>query len=53
MVAAPVTVMSPGNTPMSGTSVVVRYRSPTDVPLIGVFLGDITVTGAATMQVEP
>ena len=34
-------------------TVVVRYRSPTDVPLIGVFLGDITVTGAATMQVEP
>jgi hypothetical protein len=34
-------------------TVVVRYRSPTDVPLIGAFLGDITVTGAATMQVEP
>ena len=34
-------------------TVVVRYRSPTDVPLVGVLLGDVTVTGAATMQVEP
>lgn len=34
-------------------SVTVRYVSPTDVPLIGALLGDITVTGTATMRVEP
>ena len=34
-------------------SVTVRYRAPTDVPLVGSLLGDVTVTGTATMQVEP
>ena len=33
--------------------VVVRYRAPTDVPLVGAFVGDVTVTGTATMRVEP
>ena len=31
----------------------VRYRSPTDVPLIGPLLGDVTVGATATMRVEP
>lgn len=31
----------------------VRYRSPTDVPLVGPLLGDVTVTATATMRVEP
>jgi hypothetical protein len=34
-------------------TVVVRYRSSTDVPLIGALVGDITVTGTATMRREP
>jgi Flp pilus assembly protein TadG len=34
-------------------TVVVRYHTPTDVPLIGAFMGDVTVTGRATMRVEP
>jgi Flp pilus assembly protein TadG len=39
----------------SGTTVVVtvRYRAPTDVPLVGALVGDVTVTGTATMRVEP
>lgn len=31
----------------------VRYLSPTDVPLVGPLLGDITVSASATMRVEP
>jgi Flp pilus assembly protein TadG len=31
----------------------VRYIEPTDVPLIGMLLPDVTVTASATMQVEP
>lgn len=31
----------------------VRYRSPTDVPLVGPLLGDVTVTATATMRAEP
>jgi Flp pilus assembly protein TadG len=34
-------------------SVVVRYRAPTDVALVGALVGDVTVTGEATMRVEP
>jgi Flp pilus assembly protein TadG len=31
----------------------VRYRSPTDVPIVGAFLPDVTVVGTATMALEP
>ena len=31
----------------------VRYRSPTDVPLVGVLLPDVTVVGTAVMAREP
>ena len=31
----------------------VRYRSPTDVPLVGRLLGDVTVQATATMRAEP
>jgi len=34
-------------------TVVVRYRAPTDVPLIGALVGDVVVTGTATMRTEP
>ena len=34
-------------------TVSVRYVVPTDVPLIGALLGDVTVTGTATMHTEP
>jgi hypothetical protein len=37
----------------SRVRVVVRYRAPTDVPLVGALIGDVTVTGTATMRVEP
>ncbi len=30
----------------------VRYRAPTDVPLAGGLLGDVTLEGSATMRVE-
>jgi hypothetical protein len=33
--------------------VVVRARVPTDVPLVGSFIGDVTVSASATMAVEP
>jgi hypothetical protein len=33
--------------------VTVSQRVPTDVPLVGAFVGDVTVTGHASMQVEP
>jgi hypothetical protein len=33
--------------------VTVRYRSATDVPLIGALLGDVTVQATATMLLEP
>jgi hypothetical protein len=33
--------------------VTVRYDAPTDVPLVGALLGDVTVTATATMRVEP
>jgi Flp pilus assembly protein TadG len=34
-------------------TVAVRYRSATDVPLVGALIGDVTVVGTATMRVEP
>jgi TadE-like protein len=34
-------------------TVTVRRRTPTDVPLIGLLIPDVTVTGVATMRVEP
>jgi hypothetical protein len=30
----------------------VRYRTPTNVPLIGTLLGDITLSGTAAMRIE-
>ena len=33
-------------------TVTVRYRSPTDVPLVGRLVGDITVSAEVTMRVE-
>jgi Flp pilus assembly protein TadG len=33
--------------------VTVRYRSPTDVPIVGRLLGDVTVQATATMRAEP
>ena len=35
------------------TTVIVRYRSPTDVPLIGAVLPDIELRSTATMRDEP
>jgi hypothetical protein len=32
--------------------VVLRYRAPTRVPLVGVFMDDVVLDGAATMRVE-
>ncbi|MGH9289631.1 MAG: TadE family protein [Acidimicrobiales bacterium] len=32
--------------------VVVRYRAPTRVPLVGAFIGDVLLDAAATMRVE-
>jgi hypothetical protein len=34
-------------------TVAVTYVSHTDVPLIGVFIGDITLTARVTMNREP
>jgi hypothetical protein len=34
-------------------TVVVRYRAPTDVPLVGALIADVVVTGTATMRAEP
>lgn len=36
----------------SRVTVRVRYRSPTQVPLVGPLLGDVEVEGVATMRVE-
>ena len=30
-----------------------RYRSPTDVPIVGRFIGDVTVQASAVMRAEP
>jgi TadE-like protein len=32
--------------------VVVRYRAPTRIPLVGAFIDDVVLDGAATMRVE-
>jgi len=34
-------------------TVVVRYTAPTDVPMVGGLVGDVVVTGTATMRAEP
>ena len=34
------------------TTARVSYRSPTDVPLVGRLIGDVTVSGSVTMRVE-
>jgi Flp pilus assembly protein TadG len=34
-------------------TVVVAHVSPTDVPLVGAFIGDVTLTAEATMAREP
>jgi len=38
--------------PGSRVRVEVRYRAPTDVPLVGAALGDVTLSASATMRVE-
>lgn len=38
--------------PGSRVSVEVRYHVPTDVPLVGALVGDVTLTGRASMRVE-
>ena len=38
--------------PGSRVQVEVTYTAPTDVPLIGSLLGDITLSAEATMRVE-
>ncbi len=50
---ARITVRTSGRgRPGSRVSVEVRYRSPTDVPLVGPLIGDIGLKGTATMRVE-
>jgi Flp pilus assembly protein TadG len=47
------TVDLSGSTDPGGRlTVTVRYRSPTDVPLVGQLLGDRTLEAEATMRVE-
>ena len=53
------TITSPVTTPRyssgplpSRVEVVVRYRSETAVPLVGRLVGDVELTGRATMRVE-
>ena len=38
--------------PGSRVRVTVRYRAPTDVPLVGALVGDVALRGTATMRVE-
>jgi Flp pilus assembly protein TadG len=40
------------NGPGSRVQVAVTYRAPTDVPLVGGLLGDVTLQATATMRVE-
>jgi len=44
--------MSGRGGPGSHVRVEVRYRAPTDVPLVGAALGDMTLHASATMRVE-
>jgi Flp pilus assembly protein TadG len=47
------TVVTSGRAgPGSRVVVQVRYRSPTDVPLAGSLVGDVTLNARATMRVE-
>lgn len=53
LVAERLTVATSGRAgPGSRVSVEVRYRSPTDVPLAGALVGDITLHARASMRVE-
>jgi hypothetical protein len=45
-------VVSGRGGPGSHVRVEVRYRAPTDVPLVGPALGDVTLRATATMRVE-
>lgn len=36
----------------SRVRVEIRYRSPTEIPLVGAMMGDVDLTAAATMRVE-
>jgi hypothetical protein len=48
-----VTATPAGRRPRGSTvRVDVRYRAPTDVPLVGRLVGDVDLTGSATMRVE-
>lgn len=38
--------------PGSRVKVVIRYFSPTDVPLVGRLVGDVALSGSASMRVE-
>jgi hypothetical protein len=38
--------------PGSRVTVVVRYRSPTDIPLVGFLVGDVHLSSTAAMRVE-
>jgi hypothetical protein len=38
--------------PGSRVQVQLRYRSPTEVPLVGPMVGDVQLSGSATMRVE-
>ena len=40
------------NGPGSRVAVRLHYREPTDVPLVGGLVGDLTLSAAATMRVE-
>jgi hypothetical protein len=42
----------PRGAPGSRVRVEVRYRSATEVPLVGAMVGDVTLTGSASMRVE-
>jgi Flp pilus assembly protein TadG len=44
--------LSGSTDPGARLTVTVRYRSPTDVPLVGQLVGDRTLTAEATMRVE-
>jgi Flp pilus assembly protein TadG len=44
--------VGPRGRPGSRVRVEVAYRAPTDVPLVGPLVGEVTLTAAATMRVE-
>jgi hypothetical protein len=47
-----VVARGPRGRPGTMVEVEVHYRSPTAVPIVGAFLDDITLVGAAAMRVE-